>query len=245
MTGKTIRLILIRYNKPVEFHKRAAWYTGRSVHLDPDWLNERLRLFHFYCWPSLARQTEEDFQALLFMDQATDPEYVRKLKVDNRIVPVFVDGTVGAGTRQFLKDHWSGATTDNMVHTTRLDSDDALAPTYLEEISNALRNGGKGKYFYFPRGQQYVEASGTYRKYIYRQNSFGTLIEPFDGKDAGTVRTAMSKDHTEFCRQSYARPINLDKAQWCMVIHGGNVLNSIRGTEITSPDFCVGAIPPI
>lgn len=197
-----------------------------------------MRLFKKYCWPSLKRQTENRFYALLFIDPDTDPSYVNRLVVEDRIFPVLTDGSIGGAVTRWVRSRWGKQ--PRVVQTTRLDSDDALAPDYLSQIARAAAQtsgADLGRYFYFPRGQQYIERDGSYREYIYPANGFGTLIDRFDGT---RLQTVMAKRHTEFMNVSYAQKIDTEKAKWCMVIHEGNVLNSVRGTKVETPDFRVG-----
>jgi hypothetical protein len=236
-----LKLIVIRYNRNASLNRHASWYEGRSVNLDPEWLDERKRLFLAYCWPSLARQSDPDFRVLLLMDPETDPEYVRAVRVDDRIIPFFAGETAKDAVRSLLSQQFTGRTGEySHLWTTRLDSDDALAPDYLKTVEQAAANiaiGADGAYFVFPQGQQYIEKTGTYRDYIYPRNAFGTLIEPFE---PSTIRTVYKKDHDKIAQEPYAHSLGGSRAQWCMVIHGRNVLNTPRGNPRSEPDFRIG-----
>ncbi len=239
----TFRLILMRYN----MSPPPAWGRGARAHLDPGWLARRRHLFETYCWPSLRAQTLWDFTLLLFVDARTDPEEVAALTVDSRIVPMRtrpdIDSAeemleeVQAGVRRHLDACHPAPPPGALLATTRLDSDDALAPHYLERLDAALRRtavSAEGAYFNFPLGQQYVVATESYRSYLYTRTAFGTYVEPLNG---GPVRTVMYREHTRMIELDTVVTVDGERPGWCMVIHGDNVSNNERGTPVAVPGF--------
>lgn len=241
------KLILIRYNMAAPYASRAAWYDGHRPHLNPDWLSGRKALFDRYCWPSIDRQTDPDFDVLVLFDQETPPDYVAAITDrDPRLHVGFTTRRSGRNGNPFsaaisaaVKDYLVKRSIDEgFLWTTRLDSDDALGPNYMTRLSAevARRDALPDlSYYYFPRGQVYDAAQARYYNYLYPRNAFGTLIERID---LNALKTAYFKTHTDLLRLPDATSVG-GGGQWCMVIHDRNVLNTVRGVPLETPFFPV------
>jgi len=60
---------------------------GRAYsEFSPEWLEERFRVVHTYCLPSMAQQTATDFSSLTLCDETTDQDYVAE--IDERRAPL-------------------------------------------------------------------------------------------------------------------------------------------------------------
>lgn len=246
-----LRLVLIRFNicAPRE------WKRAVDSHLNEAWLEERLELFREYCLPSLLSQSFKNFRIILLIDQNTNPSFIKKLcGLSNQIDPVLTESHIETGDdalcviQKAMKDYLQskilkdGESAYPLLCTTRLDSDDALAPDYMECLNEAIQVADGealrlGQYFYFSTGQQYISSLHKYKRFSYPGNAFGTYVEKFDLE---TLKTVMFTHHPFLYKEQRAQNIISDKFKWCMVIHGGNVSNVESGTELSVPDFEVG-----
>jgi len=243
--GRTRKLLLIRYNLAAPFSGPVQAYPGHDIHLDTDWLSRRRQLFDAYCWPSIERQTDPDFTVLVLFHKDTPAEYVSGIvSRDIRIVPLFCGDEGRESPVEFrrasinaIRQWLRSQPASQWLSTTRLDSDDALAPDYFERLSGALVRGAKNelRYFYFPEGQLYDVANDSYASWHWPKNACGTLVEPFEIEN---IKTVLFEKHTVMLSLPHSFAID-DEIGWCQVIHGGNVLNRMRGTALEKPKFSV------
>ena len=78
--------ILTRFNVPLKFDLPPGRQPERPG-LDPAWLARRFDLFERVCLASVARQTERDFQWLVFLDEATPAAYRDRLAARAAVHP--------------------------------------------------------------------------------------------------------------------------------------------------------------
>lgn len=237
------KYIAIRYNAPTGF-KPSQWNGEGRAHLDPVWLVERLALFDNYCAPSLEGQSVKDFTVLIAFDAETHENYVRTVcncaaGIDVRPVLVKSHETYNVRFNEFVQSD----TDAEFVSLTRLDSDDALAPSFMERVDHyARREIEKGAvdlqplYIAFPDGQNFDTATGRYTHHEYVTSAFGTLVEKRSPEMKGVYG-----DHHAKMATLYNSVVAASKgAQWCIVIHDNNAANVLRGKPVTEPSFTVG-----
>jgi hypothetical protein len=136
------------------------------------------------------------------------------------------------------------------VATTRFDSDDAIAPGFMQKLDAAIRSAGAelathGRgYFCFPLGQKYLADKDRYRKIYWPKNAFGTLVERWTPKGVDTV---FARRHARMVKEERSVLIDDGLGYWCVVVHGGNVSNDARrSTALATPYFPVaGAAPAV
>jgi Putative rhamnosyl transferase len=212
-----------------------------------DWLEDRLRLFDSYCLPSVAGQTGSDFLWHVYCDAGTDPGILAELEMRSRKVPqmrVALTGPEGDAPRT----HVLRATDadDRAVLTTRLDSDDAISRHYVEAIQahvGRFIESDKATWLLnFPRGYQLDDASGRLLFDWMPRSSFHTLFE----RVTTDLKTVLAGNHSKFHE---IHPTEHDDSipAWLMVIHEGNVLNTLRDYYTGEADlkrlseFCIQA----
>ncbi len=201
----------------------------QAIRLRPGWLDERFALFQELCLPSVAGQTRQDFEWVVFFDEETPAEYKRKieaLRADYPFTPQFtpmfeMDRIVPELLRSVSGARW--------LLTTRLDSDDILAADHIERLRGALA---------VPR-QQVVnfrhgailsikgEHPGLYRTED-DSNPFASLMEPLGRKSC----TIWAVKHVDIER--IAPVLQLEgEAAWLQVVHGSNVSNRVKGRRVS------------
>jgi hypothetical protein len=237
------KYIAIRYNTAAPF-KPSQWSGKGRANLDPVWLVERLGLFDDYCAVSLENQSHKDFTVLVAFDTDTHPDYIRTVCLCAKgvdIRPVLVDAGQSHNARfnAFIESD----TDADFVAVTRLDSDDALAPGFVERVDYyASREIAKGAadseplYIALPNGQNFDTASKSYTKHDYVTSAFGTLVE----KRGPGMKGAYSDHHAKMATRYNTVVAASGHAQWCIVVHGNNVANVLRGKPMAEPDFTVG-----
>ena len=109
------------------------------------WMSERLTLFEKYYLKSLSRQKNKNFELVLLMQQGTEKKYLESLnklskKYNIKFNLVFCNGTKDfkENTHKFLKG--------KKCIVSRLDSDDCVSDSYVENIVNFFKiekNRGK------------------------------------------------------------------------------------------------------
>lgn len=237
------KYIAIRYNAPTGF-KPSQWGGAGRANLDPVWLVERLALFDKYCAPSLEGQALKDFTVLVAFDADTHENYIRTVcdcVAGIEVRPVLVKA--GEGYNDLFKTFVLGDTDAEFVSVTRLDSDDALAPSFMERVdSYARREIDKGAvslqplYIAFPHGQNFDVATGRYTHHDYVTSAFGTLVE----KRSPAMKGVYSDHHQKMSTRYNTVVAASHGAQWCIVIHDNNAANVLRGKPIDKPSFAIG-----
>ncbi|HET8862114.1 MAG TPA: glycosyltransferase [Solirubrobacterales bacterium] len=207
------------------FSLRASW---GFQEFPSDWLRERLALLDDYCLPSIAGQTSDDFIWHVYCDRETDRSILDELERRAEEVPQMRIAITGPGCDQppahVLKATEAG---DRAVITTRLDSDDAIARGYVEAIQTHAEEfiGSERQTLLlnFPRGFQLDRDSGRLLFDWMPRSSFHSLFE----RVSTTLTTVLAGNHSRFHE---VHPTEHDDSipAWLMVIHEGNVLNTLR-----------------
>ena len=108
--------------------------------VDPELMEQRLRLFEEYCFPSVLQQTKKNFTWMIFLDSNTDAGYLKRLdKVldqASNVQKIFVDDF--HGMLSYLRDSIQQASTP-YVMTSRLDNDDMISQDYIESAQNLFK----------------------------------------------------------------------------------------------------------
>lgn len=213
---KLTHLLFTRFNIQYE--------PNDSIGIQPDWLEERLRLFELYCLPSIQKQTCQDFIWVLLGDIRTPENY--KLQIEHYTVllpqirtcwlPYQEDGYHSC-YKQIAQDLAKDA--DKLI-STRLDSDDTLSSDYIEHVQEIAKRGTRGM-ITFPHGKQTFTKDHKSFEIRYIQNHFLSRIE-----DSG-YDTIMVFDHS-LVQKSALQIFETEQPMWDEVVHGGNIHNDFE-----------------
>ena len=204
--------------------------TGRERALrdDPAWLADRFDLFERYCLPSVASQTDDRFDWMIFFDEHTADWARGRIEQAQRIVPfhaVFTPMFGGDGWGRFTRLLVGPPVLERFIVTSNLDNDDGLAVDYVARIHAAVAASRFAPTPYAINFAQGVVLCGGAR-YLHRHlsNAFTNLVEA----DGPAIRTANTIRHMELKRHV---PVIQDDGPpaWLQVVHGGNVSNRARG----------------
>lgn len=209
-------LILTRFNTAVGFAPSAKG-------LDDEWLQARLVLFEQYCLPSVALQRGASFTWLIFCDAASPEWFKAKMSSYGELVStVYIKGPA---TDEVIAQTVAATelVSNPYLITTRLDNDDAIGKDHLRLIQRAFHHQDR-EFVLFPLGLQ------SYRGQLYnvywKSNPFLSLIEKVSAD--GTFTTVLCVEHNRVRAAGKVRSI-LCTPQWLQVIHGSNLLNTLRG----------------
>ncbi len=215
-------LILTRFNVVMPGWKG-------QVNLNNDWLNTRFELFEEVCLPSVAMQTNQAFSWVVFFDSNTPIEYKSKIEALTKVYsfnPVYVDVFDLTKIRPILFKQYGGET---MLLTSRLDSDDVLSVSYVEE-TQAIASKLKDKsVINFDNGLILLSRNSKHALYEYqdKSNPFTSLFESFDAN----FSSILAISHTDL--HQFAEVIHVsDRPMWLQLVHGGNVSNRVRGFRV-------------
>ena len=219
--------LLTRFNVPLKFDLPPG-QQPKPMGLDAGWLARRFDLFERVCLASVQRQTEGDFQWLVFMDWATPvafKERMAALTVRHEFLrPVYCSQFDDeAALAEIRRREAPGA----LRITTRLDNDDAIHPRLIEKVRRLARARAgsmdlrRGFFISFPIGC--AERKGDFYVQRYRHNPFTSFVSAPE-----CDQTVLGTDHRYIADVApvvfeFARPM------WCQTIHGDNVANQLRG----------------
>ncbi len=216
--------IYTRFNVPIRFEgiKNQA-----NIHMNKQWLDERVVLFNKFCLPSVKGQTEKNFIWFICFAENTPPEYVNQICLIDQIIPIFAGSQTQAveRSRAYLLEQ-------GLVVTTRLDSDDSLSFNYLEELFKQIESIDKnitkdGCVLSFTNGCEYDLRKQKYYKRLYPHSPFIAFCEII--KSGKKLKGIFHEAH--FCMHEKYKTflISTEKPMWCINIHDGNVVNTIKG----------------
>lgn len=225
MPQKFDHFILTRFNVRITYETMDP---SARPGVDETWLKNRFKLYETICLPSVAQQTNQSFRWLVFLDVDTPMEFKNRMaKLSNKysfLIPVYCEN---GEEETIIESMNSLASRASIRIMTRLDNDDAIHAEMIENIQKIAASNIKhyrqdnGFFITFPIG--YTESEGDFYIQRFRGNPFISFVS-----DANIGKSIFFWYHTKIADfgsviYSYKTPM------WCQVIHGENVLNSIRG----------------
>lgn len=209
--------------------------TGKTEELlaPPEWLNDRLRLFEDYCFPSVVGQSEKNFEWFIYFDQSTPGSYLdRVTSLTSKYANITIKLCEFWEAATLIKDVASAIEArTRWVVTTRLDNDDGLSRDFASMLHSAAEE--RTEFLNFPRG--IIWYSGKCYMYKHLSNAFLSLVEPVEG-----LRTVWSAGaHQDAARTAPVRQLQETPA-FLQVVHGKNVSNKPRGTRIDARRALMG-----
>ena len=127
---KTIGVLRFSVLTPTYYSERFKTLDDTAAHLfAPERMELRFRLFERLCLPSLARQSDPDFDAIVMTAESMPDEYLERLDALLRPLPNIHLRPVGTGKHYpLLRAAYNSVPVDGHTHRImfRLDDDDAL-----------------------------------------------------------------------------------------------------------------------
>lgn len=178
------------------------------------WIESRWDLFERYCLPSVLAQTFRDFRWLIYIAPAVSEAIADRLRAYDPRIEV---------RRDSHKD--SLDVEADVLVTTRLDSDDALAATALKRVQAIASRPTTATLVDFPNG--YYVHHQRQKAYVGRGAAFKSLIEP-------TTRVGVYVQNCDVIGKSFPA-ITIAAPAWLRVVHGGNVTNRFNLAKKSFP----------
>lgn len=229
MTLNKFHVLLTRFNI-----RYGAALNSRALSLE--WLGARMELFRKFTVPSVASQSCLPDAWLVFFDEGT-PDVTRdEFRQLAAQLPLLHAEYCGKFTTKLAVDRVRSilAPTADWLLTTRLDNDDALHRRFIETVQSIARPGVRE--FINPTCGLILANGRLYRDRD-SSNPFITLSEhPAD------CRTVWMDQHPLLARHGPIRQFALPDA-WIQVVHGGNLVNHVRGVLIAPTMVSPDALP--
>jgi hypothetical protein len=192
---------------------------------DQEWIAQRLDLFERYCLRSIERQTCKAFIWVLLCHPTTPTDVLTRLTALvaglNGVVLLFDGLPLGSGLARTLDEQLSLGSQPTI--TTRLDSDDALAPGFVETVQAiACATREHPILISCPYGILWDDASRRAYWAFGLGNPFLSLVTPSHAFDIVLAEASR--------KIKYRFPIAIGprRSMFVQVIHGRNVLNRVH-----------------
>lgn len=205
--------------------------------LSAEWLEARMQLFEQITFHSVASQSRLPDAWLVFFDEGTPKATRDQFRQLCRKLPMLraeycseLDAKLCADRIRIMLP--SGK---NWLITTRLDSDDALNPQFIETLQDCARPGVRE--FINPTRGLIVANGRLYRKRHY-SSPFISLSEPVTD-----CRTVWLDQHQWLARHGHVRQFPMVDA-WIQVVHGRNIANQVRGVRVAPARVLPNTLPP-
>lgn len=220
--------LITRFNVPINF-MLTKQLEAIDITRDEQYLDKRFKLFAEYTVPSVSAQTFKEFVWYIFFSEHTPQKYrpyIAELAANNHnFIPVYLK-TAETYT-SYLKNVFAKENAETIVQT-RIDNDDAINITFIENVQNYVRKQDCNKNEYvlvFLNGVQYEYKNKILSKYIFPNNHFNTLVTINNG-----VNTKVLFDYNHMKIDNYFEVISIDneKPMWLEGVHESNISNRMH-----------------
>lgn len=213
--------IITRFNL-----RKSDWTTGKNniPVLTDQWHDNRFELFINFCFPSVAGQTNNNFEWLVFFDSSTKPKYrgiIEDLqKQFTGFKPYYIDGM-----EAFFPSIHNLIKTCNSPYliTSRLDNDDCLNKNYVETVQNEFT---QQDFLALDFVNGYTLQMGKHYKLGKKLHVFNPFISLIEKNE--NPQTVWSKNHAEWKHEPRIKTIE-KKWIWMSLIHLENKVNEFTG----------------
>jgi len=189
------------------------------------WWTERFRLFNKYCLPSVNSQTTKDFEWIIFVHKDSEQGYLDRLA--NHATLMKTDFPDFEAAPVYMKEGCKGY---DFVITTNLDNDDAVSPSFLEEVRKEFR--GEMEYLNVTEGFNLCDYPDN-NVYVGKQkfsNPYRSLVEPV----SDSMKSVYHITHGDSAKIAPVRQIG-QNARWLQIIHGNNLSNRFKAYSNDKP----------
>lgn len=225
-------IILTRFNLPFDLQS--------NIHIQREWLTERMRLFEQYCLPSIVQQTNRQFTWVILASDQTPRDMQNMLLSLTAIYPFIhilfcaYTNDLNALYQQVGEKYVQGY---DYLLSTRIDSDDMLSANFCQALQSSVQNSLEEGIYTFPNGIQWFERNHLTHGVRYDKNHFLSFFE-----SASHVKTCLGFDHTKVSTQQLIRVCGI--AMWCEIVHGNNICNAYTPAyRYSAPIISEGSYP--
>lgn len=136
-----------------------------------------------------------------------------------QFIPLFLTDDEAHNFREYLIKYINNNYSYESWITTRLDNDDAIASTFIEEIQKCFESHNGEYAISFPDGYQYDIKKNCLCRYHFPNNHFTSYVTNTRNK------TVYDFGHINLTEQNEVVYLSENKQRWIEIIHGENVYN--------------------
>lgn len=196
--------------------------------LTDEWMEDRMWLFENFCFPSVAAQTNKNFNWLLFFDTSTPEKYKKAIAdlISSRanIKAFYINGMPEfyPAIQQFISE--DSKDTPYLI-TSRIDNDDCIHKNFIDEVQQKFKSQDYQAIDIIQGYSLQVKPRFILGKKEHIFNPFISLIEKNE-----SPKTVWFNDHTLWKKETRITQIT-DKRLWMSIIHEKNKVNEFDGYD--------------
>lgn len=196
--------------------------------LTDEWMEDRMWLFENFCFPSVAAQTNKNFNWLIFFDTSTPEKYKKAIAelVSSRanIKAFYINGMPEfyPAIQQFISEDSKGSP---YLITSRIDNDDCIHKNFIDEVQHKFKSQDYMAVDIIQGYSLQVKPRFILGKKEHIFNPFISLIEKNE-----SPKTVWFNDHTLWKKETRITQIT-DKRLWMSIIHEKNKVNEFDGYD--------------
>lgn len=196
--------------------------------LTREWMAHRIELFRNFCLPSVANQTNTNFEWLLFFDTTTDTDFKTEIEALIKPFPHFKAFYID-GMDAFHSSIKTYITKDSKANpyiiTSRIDNDDCIHKDYISTIQKQFKSQDFMAIDILKGYSLQVSPDIMLGKKEHIFNPFISLIEKNEAP-----KTVWFSDHNMWKKES--RRIEIaNQRLWMSIIHEKNKVNEFDGYD--------------
>jgi uncharacterized protein (UPF0297 family) len=194
--------------------------------LTDEWMDNRMWLFENFCFPSVAGQTNQNFEWILYFDTNTKEVYKNRiisLVANHSNINVFFVDAMPAFEPELLKYIAHGTKGIPYLITTRIDNDDSIHVDFINEVQKQF---DKQDY----RAIDFIKGYSLQIEPIYILGKKEQLFNPFISliEKNENPKTAFYQEHRLWKRDKKVTQIG-ERRLWLSIIHQRNKVNKFDG----------------
>jgi len=196
--------------------------------LTDEWMEDRMWLFENFCFPSVAAQTNKNFNWLLFFDTTTPEKYKKAIAdlISNHanIKAFYINGMPEfyPSIQQFISEDSKGIP---FLITSRIDNDDCIHKNFINEVQHKFKSQDYEAVDIIKGYSLQVKPRFILGKKEHIFNPFISLIEKNE-----EPKTVWFNDHTLWKKETRITQIT-NKRLWMSIIHEKNKVNEFDGYD--------------
>lgn len=210
-----------------------------------DWFEKRIQLFKNICYPSVMSQTNKNFEWFVFSTEGYIAEKEKEIlnefkglkqifctRPNNQLVTI-KDNDDLPSKMDIIPAVMSSIKDEKLIITTRIDSDDALSPYFIENVLKiAYKHMNREEPIIISPSegiQYYKNGQFWYRKRKY-SNAFISVFEPINEKNMFTVYHKNHLDMKKVMKMDFVTKPYM----WLQSINETNIFNRPCGHQRVS-----------
>lgn len=196
--------------------------------LNDAWMQDRMKLFSNFCFPSVVSQTNKNFTWLLYFDSSTKAifkDQIENLTSNNSNIKVFYIDGMSNFYPEIQKYITENATKSDYLITSRIDNDDCIHKDFIDEVQKKFNHQEYEAVDIIQGYSLQVEPQFILGKKEHIFNPFISLIEKNDAP-----KTVWMNDHTMWKKETRITQID-NKRLWMSIIHQKNKVNEFDGYD--------------